>query len=111
MAKIAYQEVATTNEAWWELNSAEDYTGAVRATETLTLFPQNVMVADSSGNIYYQRTGRVPRRPEGFDWSRPVDGSTLGDASGRASTRPPITFRCSTRRRDTCRTATSRPMP
>jgi acyl-homoserine-lactone acylase len=75
VAKIAYQGVASTNEAWWELNSAEDYTGAVRAMETLTLFPQNVMVADSSGNIYYQRTGRVPLRPEGFDWSRPVDGS------------------------------------
>ena len=75
-ARIAYQEVASTNEAWWELNSAGDYTGAVRAMETLTLFPQNVMVADSSGNIYYQRTGRVPRRPEGFDWSVPVDGST-----------------------------------
>jgi acyl-homoserine-lactone acylase len=40
------------------------------------LFPQNVMVADSSGNIYYQRTGRVPKRPAGYDWSRPVDGST-----------------------------------
>lgn len=74
-AKIAYQEVAGTNEAWWELNSAGDYTGAVRAMDSLTLFPQNVMVADSSGNIYYQRTGRVPRRPDGFDWSRPVDGS------------------------------------
>jgi acyl-homoserine lactone acylase PvdQ len=75
VAKIAYQGVASTNEAWWELNSAGDYTGAVRAMETLTLFPQNVMVADSSGNIYYQRTGRVPRRPAGFDWSQPVDGS------------------------------------
>jgi acyl-homoserine lactone acylase PvdQ len=40
------------------------------------VFPQNVMVADTSGNIYYQRTGRVPRRPAGYDWSRPVDGST-----------------------------------
>jgi acyl-homoserine lactone acylase PvdQ len=34
------------------------------------------MVADNSGNIYYQRTGRVPKRPEGYDWSRPVDGSS-----------------------------------
>jgi acyl-homoserine lactone acylase PvdQ len=75
-AKIAYQGVATTNDAWRELNFASDYTGALRATETLTLFPQNVMVADSSGNIYYQRTGRVPRRPDGPDWSRPVDGRT-----------------------------------
>ena len=34
------------------------------------------MAADTSGNIFYIRTGRVPVRPEGHDWSRPVDGST-----------------------------------
>ena len=34
------------------------------------------MVADTSGNIYYQRTGRVPVRDLGYDWSQPVDGST-----------------------------------
>jgi acyl-homoserine lactone acylase PvdQ len=38
------------------------------------------MVADTSGNIYYQRTGRVPVRAEGYDWSRPVDGSTPATA-------------------------------
>ena len=40
------------------------------------MFPQNMMVADTSGNIYYQRTGRVPVRDLGYDWSQPVDGST-----------------------------------
>jgi acyl-homoserine lactone acylase PvdQ len=40
------------------------------------IMPQNVMIADTGGNIYYQRTGRVPKRPYGFDWSAPVDGST-----------------------------------
>jgi acyl-homoserine lactone acylase PvdQ len=34
------------------------------------------MAADTSGNIFYIRVGRVPIRPEGNDWSRPVDGST-----------------------------------
>jgi acyl-homoserine lactone acylase PvdQ len=34
------------------------------------------MLADTSGNIYFQRVGRVPRRPAGFDWSHPVNGST-----------------------------------
>jgi len=48
----------------------------VEAMDTLQVFPQNVMVADTSGNIYYQRTGRVPKRPEGYDWNKPVDGST-----------------------------------
>lgn len=75
-AKSAYQDATTANTAIWQLNMASDYTGAVLAMEALELFPQNIMVADTSGNIYYQRTGRVPRRPTGFDWSAPVDGST-----------------------------------
>jgi acyl-homoserine lactone acylase PvdQ len=28
------------------------------------------------GNIYYQRTGLVPVRPKGYDWTRPVPGDT-----------------------------------
>jgi len=75
-ARMAYAEEVQLAEAWYELNVAKDYSGAVKAMSLRQLFPQNVMVADSSGNIYYQRTGRVPRRPAGYDWSRPVDGST-----------------------------------
>ncbi len=40
------------------------------------LMPQNVMVACVDGDIYYQRTGRVPIRPEGYNYNKPVDGST-----------------------------------
>lgn len=75
-AATSYAEIANSNQAWYELNYAKDYTGAVRAMDTLTVFPQNVMVADTAGNIYYQRTGRVPVRDPQYDWSRPVDGST-----------------------------------
>ena len=75
-ARISYDGGTSRNSAWEALNFAEDYRGAMAACETLSMFPQNVMVADTSGNIYYQRTGRVPVRPEGYDWSRPVDGST-----------------------------------
>jgi len=75
-ARIAYDASTDRNRAWSELNFATDYTGAIRAAETLAMFPQNMMVADTGGNIYYQRTGRVPVRPDGYDWSRPVDGST-----------------------------------
>jgi acyl-homoserine-lactone acylase len=73
---MSYAEVVNTSAAWYELNYADDYIGAVRTMETLTVFPQNVMVADTKGNIYYQRTGRVPIRPEGYDFTVPVDGST-----------------------------------
>jgi acyl-homoserine-lactone acylase len=76
-AKIAYAESMNLFEALHELNTGGGgYQAAVRALDTLALFPQNVMVADTSGHIYYQRTGRVPRRPDGYDWSKPVDGST-----------------------------------
>lgn len=75
-ARIAYDAGTDRNSAWEALNFAADYRGAVAACETLSMFPQNVMVADTGGNIYYQRTGRVPIRPAGFDWSQPVDGST-----------------------------------
>lgn len=74
--KTSYAEIVNGNEAWYQLNFARDYRGAIAALDTLTVFPQNVMVADTSGNIYYQRTGRVPIRPEGYDWSKPVHGST-----------------------------------
>jgi len=40
------------------------------------LMEQNVMYADVEGNIHYVRTGRVPIRPPGFDFSRPVPGDT-----------------------------------
>ncbi|MEM8768945.1 MAG: penicillin acylase family protein, partial [Pseudomonadota bacterium] len=75
-ARIAYDGGTNRNEAWEALNFASDYRGAMAACATLSMFPQNVMVADTSGNIYYQRTGRVPVRPSGYDWSKPVDGST-----------------------------------
>ena len=75
-ARVAYDVDAKRNEAWFELNFATDYKGAVRAGDTLGMFPQNMMVADTSGNIYYQRVGRVPKRPEGHDYSKPLDGST-----------------------------------
>src|SRR5690606_21028543 len=75
-AKSAYAEVVDVLNPWRLFNFAEDYTGVVEGLATQNLFPQNVMVADTSGNIYYQRTGRVPVRPAGPDWGQPVDGST-----------------------------------
>lgn len=74
--KSSYADAVQGNEAWYEFNFAKDYQGAVAALATNEMFPQNVMVADTSGNIYYQRAGRVPKRSGEFDWSRPVSGST-----------------------------------
>ncbi|MGA9117639.1 MAG: penicillin acylase family protein, partial [Bacteroidota bacterium] len=59
-----------------EFNLASDCGGIRKGLALRQLFPHNAMAADIGGNIYYQRTGRVPKRPPGYDWSRPVDGST-----------------------------------
>ena len=53
--------------------SVEDFANALASQQFL---PQNMMAADIHGNIYYQRTGRVPVRPEGYDYSYPVPGNT-----------------------------------
>ena len=47
--------------------------------EALSLFQlmeQNVMVATVDGDIFYLRNGRIPVRPKGYDWTRPVPGNT-----------------------------------
>ncbi len=77
--KMAYAEEVSLLEAWYRLNFAEDYHAVIEAVGTQQVFPQNVMAADDSGNIFYIRAGRVPLRPAGFDWSKPVDGRS--DAS------------------------------
>ena len=74
--KSSYADAVKGSEAWFALTLAKDYRDAEAAMATLQFFPQNVMVADTSGNIYYQRTGRVPKRAPEFDWTRPVNGST-----------------------------------
>ena len=43
------------------------------------MFPQTVIVGDRAGSVFYVRAGKSPRRPAGFDWSKPVDGSTVGE--------------------------------
>lgn len=40
------------------------------------LMEQNIMYADTKGNIGYVRVGRCPIRPEGFDFTKPVPGET-----------------------------------
>ena len=75
-AALSYADEIGYLHSKYKFAIAEDYRDAVEALEIMQIMPQNVMVADTRGNIYYQRTGRTPIRPEGFDFSRPVDGST-----------------------------------
>lgn len=74
--RSTYADAVDVLSPWHEFNFAADCRGVERGLARLQILPHNLMAADDSGNIYYQRTGRVPVRPGGFDWSRPVDGST-----------------------------------
>ncbi len=58
------------------MNKARNLGEFLEGVSMLQLMPQNLMYADVHGNLYYQRAGRVPKRPKGYDWKRPVPGNT-----------------------------------
>jgi acyl-homoserine-lactone acylase len=76
VAKLAYADEVQFGEAFYLFNIAKNVADFRKGLDLDQIMPQNVMIADTSGNIYYQRTGRVPIRPDGFDFTKPVDGST-----------------------------------
>jgi len=45
-ARMAYADEVQLAEAWYEFNTAKDYSGVVQALGMRQLLPQNVMVAD-----------------------------------------------------------------
>ncbi len=74
--KLPYAEEVGVTEQLARMNKARNLGDFLSAMSMAQLIPQNTMYADVHGNTYYQRTGRVPIRPEGFDWTRPVPGDT-----------------------------------
>jgi len=58
------------------MNKAKNLGEFLQAVSRFQLMPQNLMYGDVYGNMYYVRTGQVPIRPKGYDWSRPVPGNT-----------------------------------
>ena len=74
--RTAYDDRAEVIEQMRAMNYATTL-GEFRDTmEMGQLMPQNIMAADRDGHIWYCRTGRVPIRPTGYDWNRPVPGDT-----------------------------------
>ena len=76
VAKLAYADEVRLLEEMYLFHRAKNVEEFREALKLNQMMPQNVMVADTEGNIYYQRAGRVPIRPEGYDFSKPVDGGT-----------------------------------
>lgn len=75
-AALAYADEVGLADQMYRMFTAKNINDMRDALAMAQLMPQNVMVATVDGDIYYQRTGRVPIRPEGYDYNKPVDGST-----------------------------------
>ena len=73
---LPYAEEIGLVEQLYYMNTAKNLDEFKEALELRQFMPQNIMVADQEGNIYYQRTGRVPIRNQKYDWSKPVPGNT-----------------------------------
>jgi acyl-homoserine lactone acylase PvdQ len=107
---IPYSEEFRLLESAWKLDTAHNLTQAKQALSGLEFMAQNIMIGTVDGDIYYVRNGRVPIRPKGCDTSRPMPGST-GDCEWQGLHASRSWCSSPTRRRATCRTATSRPSP
>jgi penicillin amidase/acyl-homoserine-lactone acylase len=63
-------------EQWYRLNKARSFAEWTEAMRMLAIPMFNTAYADAEGHIAYVYNARLPRRPEGFDWSRPLPGDT-----------------------------------
>ncbi len=73
---LAYAEQVHLADQMYKVFLAKNVEEVRKALAMAQLMPQNVMVTCRDGDIYYQRTGRVPIRPEKYNYQRPVPGDT-----------------------------------
>lgn len=63
--------------AIYRMNLASTVDELTEAMADNGVFPQNVLAADTHGDIVFVHAGETPVRPEGdIDWLQPVDGNT-----------------------------------
>jgi len=74
--KLPYMDEYRLLEQSYAMATAKNLAEMKQALAMLELMEQNIMVATVEGDIYYVRNGRVPVRPAGYDWKRPVPGNT-----------------------------------
>lgn len=73
-------DAGTLDEEIYRMNLARNVSDVRNAMEKLGMFPQNVLVGDSEGGMYYVRAGKTAKRPVAFDWTRPVPGNSSNSA-------------------------------
>ena len=72
--KTTYADTVHALSQFYEMNRARDLQEFRKALSRQEIIPQNLMVADARGNIAYFYHGRCPRRPDGYDFDKPVPG-------------------------------------
>jgi penicillin amidase/acyl-homoserine-lactone acylase len=74
--KLPYADEYRLIEQSYGMAKARNLAEMKKALSLLQLMEQNIMVATVEGDVFYVRNGRVPIRPPGYDWKRPVPGNT-----------------------------------
>ncbi|WP_274030677.1 penicillin acylase family protein [Streptomyces sp. MMBL 11-1] len=67
-------EPGKSMDAVFALNRAKDFTTFRAAAENFEVPSQNLIYADTEGNIGYQAPGKIPVRSEGYDGTAPAPG-------------------------------------
>ena len=68
------------DEEIYRMNRAGSVKELRDALRTLGMMPQHLMAADDQGHAYFLHAGKTPRRPGGYDWTRPVPGNSSATA-------------------------------
>jgi penicillin amidase len=74
--KLPYFDQFRLPEQTYAMATATNLTEMKKALAMFQLMEQNIMVATVDGDIFYLRNGRVPIRPKGYNWRKPVPGNT-----------------------------------
>lgn len=63
-------------EQWYRMGKARNIDEFEKAVRMRAIPSFNIGYADGKGNIWYIYNALLPRRAEGYDWSKPVPGNT-----------------------------------
>lgn len=74
--KLPYFDQVQLSDQVYRMMTAQNLAEMKQALAMFQLMEQNVMIGTVDGDIFYLRNGRVPIRPAGFDFKRPVPGNT-----------------------------------
>lgn len=69
-------EAGLFEEQVYRMTKAKNINEFKESMTLLGLYGINCMAGDVHGNTFYVRNGRVPIRPSGFDWTKPIPGNT-----------------------------------